>query len=160
MKIYFATLIEVDADGDVIIKSFSNTDADIISKELIAHLEKVSKSRDLAIDYDKEEILSVCRSGNSDNNPLELPTDWDCYFLLSAKNIDIADTSKEAVNRRAIHNIVASTELSPAMRHIRDEYMVSVRGYLRPSNADEELFVKAEHAARKALEDVLLEGAR
>ena len=51
-----------------------------------------------------------------------------------------------------IHNIVASAVLAPAMRHIKNEFMVSIRGYLRPKPEDDELFVRCERAAREAIE--------
>lgn len=43
------------------------------------------------------------------------------------------------------------------MRHIKGEFMVSVRGYLRPDAKDDALFSKAENAAREAIESVLTE---
>ncbi len=59
---------------------------------------------------------------------------------------------------KKIHNIVASTILAPAMRHIKEDFMIGVRGYLRTSKQDDELFRKVENAAREAMERTLLEG--
>ena len=59
--------------------------------------------------------------------------------------------------RKRIHNIVASAILAEAMRHIRNEFMLTVRGYLRPRPEDSDLFARAERAARQAIEKVLLE---
>ncbi len=58
---------------------------------------------------------------------------------------------------KKIHNIIASTILSDAIRHIRFEYLTMVRGYLRPKDKDQKLFVKMEHAARQSMEVVLSE---
>lgn len=60
-------------------------------------------------------------------------------------------------NRPAIHAIVATADLTPVMHHIKGEFMVSVRGYLRPGAKDDALFSKAENAAREAIESVLME---
>ena len=54
-----------------------------------------------------------------------------------------------------IHNIVASTVLAPAMRHIKNEFMICIRGYLRPKPEDEALFARCERAAREAIENEL-----
>jgi len=62
-------------------------------------------------------------------------------------------------NNNTIHNIVASTILAQAMRHIRDEFMVQIRGYLRMNEKDSQLFIKAEHSARQALEVAISERA-
>lgn len=59
--------------------------------------------------------------------------------------------------RNTIHAIVASAILEPVMRHIKGEFMVAVRGYLRPDAKDDALFSKAENAAREAIESVLME---
>ena len=58
---------------------------------------------------------------------------------------------------KKIHNIVASTSFADAMRHIRFEFMVSIRGYMKGDDKDDELFQKAEKEARNAIEHVLLE---
>lgn len=58
---------------------------------------------------------------------------------------------------KVIHNIVTSTVLADAMRHIRYEFMVSVRGRLKSKESDSELIHQAEKAARRAMERVLLE---
>lgn len=60
-------------------------------------------------------------------------------------------------NSKQIHNIVAGIILAEPIRRLRDDFMTLVRGYLRVENKDEELFRKAEHAARTAMENVLLE---
>lgn len=62
-------------------------------------------------------------------------------------------------NNKTIHNIVASTVLADAMRHIRNEFMVRIRGYLRMNDKDSQLFMKAEHSARQALEVAISERA-
>lgn len=59
--------------------------------------------------------------------------------------------------RNTIHTIVASAFLGPVMRYIKGEFMVAVRGYLRPDTKDDALFMKAENAAREAIENVLME---
>ena len=59
--------------------------------------------------------------------------------------------------RNTIHTIVASAFLGPVMRYIKGEFMVAVRGYLRPDAKDDALFSKAENAAREAIESVLME---
>ena len=58
---------------------------------------------------------------------------------------------------KTIHNIVSSIILAPAMRHARDEFMLLVRGYMRPTDEDGILLMRSEHAARQAIESVLLE---
>lgn len=58
---------------------------------------------------------------------------------------------------RIIHNIVASTVLASAMRYIKKEFMVGVRGYLRVTEQDDDLFIRCEHAMRDAAEAVLSE---
>lgn len=58
---------------------------------------------------------------------------------------------------KTINNIVESTILAPAMRHIKNEFMVLVRGYLRTREEDEKLFTRCEHAMREAAKAVLSE---
>ena len=60
-------------------------------------------------------------------------------------------------NPKKIHNIVASTSFADAMRHISFEFMISIRGYMRGNEKDDELIQKAEKEARLAIENVLLE---
>lgn len=55
--------------------------------------------------------------------------------------------------RRKIHNIVASAIFAEGMRHIRYEFMTTVRRY-KPEDSD--LFMYAERAARQAIEEMLL----
>lgn len=71
---------------------------------------------------------------------------------LTKKNKDVPPQT-----RKRIHNIVESAILAEAMRHIRNEFMVSVRRYLRLKPEDSDLFMRAEKAAREAIEKVLLE---
>lgn len=59
--------------------------------------------------------------------------------------------------RNTIHTIVASAVLAPVMHYIKGEFMVAVRGYLRPDDKDDALFAEAEKAAREAIESVLVE---
>ena len=56
-----------------------------------------------------------------------------------------------------LHNIVSSIVLADAMRKLKNEFMISIRGYLRPSDEDDNLFIRAEHAARDAMEVTLME---
>lgn len=55
--------------------------------------------------------------------------------------------------RRKLHNIVASAIFAEGMRHIRYEFMTTVRRY-KPEDSD--MFMYAERAARQAIEDILL----
>lgn len=58
-------------------------------------------------------------------------------------------------SRQQIHNIAASIILAEPMRQIRDEVMVGIRGYLRPSEEDSRLFVLIEKKMRESIEVVL-----
>lgn len=58
--------------------------------------------------------------------------------------------------KKKIHNIIASMVLAPEMRKAKNEFMIGVRGYLRTKPEDDELFIKAEKAARAAIEKTLL----
>ena len=60
-------------------------------------------------------------------------------------------------NPKKIHNIVAPTSFDDAMRRIRFEFMLSIRGYMKGDDKDEQLIQKAEKEARLAIENVLLE---
>lgn len=51
-----------------------------------------------------------------------------------------------------IHNIVAAAVLAPAMRSIKNDFMMQVRGHMRPTQEDDELFARCERAAREAIE--------
>ena len=62
--------------------------------------------------------------------------------------------------QRKIHNIVASIVLAEPMRQLRNEFMMGIRGYLCPNDHDRELLIRAEHAAREAMERTLLEGVQ
>ena len=63
------------------------------------------------------------------------------------------------MNERNIHNIVASTVLAEPMRHIANNFMPYVRGYLVQKPKDQSLFLRTEHAARQAMEIILSERA-
>ena len=60
-------------------------------------------------------------------------------------------------DKKKVHNIVASVEFASVMRYVENNYMISIRGYLRRREEDNILFQKAEQAARDAIEKVLLE---
>ena len=53
---------------------------------------------------------------------------------------------------KTFHNIAACIDLSKAMRQLKNEFMVSVRGYLRTNTKDDDLFRKTEHAIRQTIE--------
>lgn len=59
--------------------------------------------------------------------------------------------------QKRIHNVVASIVLSSAMRQLKNEFMVCIRGYLNANKKDTDLLIRAEHAARKSMEAVLME---
>lgn len=59
--------------------------------------------------------------------------------------------------KQKIHNIVDSIVLAEPMRRLKQEFMVGIRGYLRSKPEDDRLLIEAEHAARQAMEDVLME---
>lgn len=69
-------------------------------------------------------------------------------WLDELKNKDVTPETK-----RRIHNIVASAIFAEGMRHIRYEFMTTVRRY-KPEDSD--LFMYAERAARQAIEEMLL----
>lgn len=58
---------------------------------------------------------------------------------------------------KKLHNIAASIILADAMRTIRNEFLVSIRGYLRPDDKDQQLITRTEHAMRQAIETQLSE---
>lgn len=73
----------------------------------------------------------------------------DKKWLDELKNKNVTPETK-----RRIHNIVESAIFAEGMRHIRYEFMTTVRRY-KPEDSD--LFMRAEKAARQAIEKVLLE---
>ena len=60
-------------------------------------------------------------------------------------------------DKKKIHNIVAAAILAQPMRQIKQDFILGVRGYRYPLENDDELIIKAEQAARSAMEQVLLE---
>ena len=85
--------------------------------------------------------------------------DPDDYIPFSeyAKRMEEIKTQRKSDNKDKIHNIVNSIVLLEPMTQLRNEFMVSIRGYLRMDKHDAQLMARAEKAARKAIEDVLLE---
>lgn len=88
-----------------------------------------------------------------------IPTDDGGVFADKKWLDELTDKNKDVppATKRRIHNIVESAIIAEAMRHIRNEYMLTVRGYLRLKPEDSDLFARAEKAARQAIEKVLLE---
>lgn len=60
-------------------------------------------------------------------------------------------------DKKKIHNIVAAAILAQPMRQIKQDFVLGVRGYRYPLENDDELIIKAEKAARSAMEQVLIE---
>ena len=56
-----------------------------------------------------------------------------------------------------LHNVVTSVTLNPFFRQLRDEFNQCIRGKRYTSDHDSKLMIRAEHAARQAIETVLSE---